>query len=706
MFAIPSSHVTVVRELGIYFLLALAWFAGVLLLLPEPRVSLAFPEGEKAEVRQLVNDSGHMYLEVKPKTAAANFTYMTIAGISVFPRDWVVASVASTVPLGESEVVDFPRFFDLLPKLFLLARIAIAAFPLCLVLLFALFKYGFPLLRKRGGRRTFLVVLFVTTALSLPEPIADFAQGLDTSWSWFLCHFAFQNVFGSDVVFTYGPLGFLLNPQASWACVLCSLAVNLLFVVLWVRLLLRVYAIGSAGRAAAWFLIASTLIPMTMEWRWTLLSVLYAAVPVFLAEDEGEHALVEWCVAGSLAAFVSLMKFSSLTIVLGSQTFCIAAVAMRLRKKALRSAFVFGVSFSVVFTLFAICCFSSFGAFVAWIRGSLATASGYNLYMVAEKPWFELLFPVAIGLGFLMTSGWRNCILFAPILFFTAKYAWVRQTAGPMAYVAAILAAVCLLRNGNALRRTSGLFVVALALNVALALPTALSGLSDMQSLSGLKPLALYHTLTLRKTVSESLKRSAEGVSSCRLPSSWRDKIGDGSLAFIPQGHAPAMADPTLNLIPLPSLQLYSACHPYLDELNAAFFAKRAADFIVCEISAVACGNFINYPRTWKALLENYECIGHEGRFALLKPRAAQRTAPGESITLPSDLALFEKLRGVFLRNPIEHAELVGRDGTRTRIQLVRGNQGVPFPLAWIPHDDDEMLSILLGNEGGVTKIE
>lgn len=150
---------------------------------------------------------------------------------------------------------------------------------------------------------------------------------------------------------------------------------------------------------------------------------------------------------------------------------------------------------------------------------------------------------------------------------------------------------------------------------------------------------------------------------------------------------------------------MYSACHPYLDELNAAFFAKHTADFIVCEVSAGACGNFINYPRTWKALLENYECIGSEGRFALLKPRAEPRTVTGESIILPSGLTLFERFRGVFLRNPIEYLELVGKDGRRTRCRFVHGNQGVSFPLAWIPIDDDEMLKIVSGFEGTVSAI-
>ncbi len=693
------------KKLPAYFLAALVWLAGVFLLLPAPEVSLSFAEGEKVEVRQLVNDSGHMYLQVRPKEAAVNFTHMTIAGIPVFPRDWLVANVASTVPLGESEIVDFPRFFDLLPKLFMLAKVLIAVLPLCVLLLLVALKYGIPILGRRCGRRSFLAAMFITTALSLPEPVADFAPGVDTSWSWFLCHFAFQNVFGGEVVFTYGPLGFLLNPQASWACVLCSLAANAVFVFLWVRLLLRVYARDRPGRTAAWLLIASTLVPMTMEWRWTLLVVLYAALPVLVRDSEEDGGLFEWGVAGALAAFVSLMKFSSLTIAVGSHVFCLAAFAVGRRRHALKAVLVYGACFSVVFILFAMCCFSSFDAFVAWVKGSLATASGYNLYMVAEKPWFELFIPVVVGIGFLATVGWRGVFLFAPIVFFTAKYAWVRQTCGPMAYAVAVLSALCLLKKERTVRRTFGLFLLALSLNVALALPTALSGLSDMQSLFGLRPLSFYRTLVLPRTVSESFERSRSAVESNRLPPDWRERIGESGVAFLPQEYAPAMADPTLNVKPLPSLQLYSSCHPYLDGLNAEFFAKKLPEFIVCEISSVGCGNFINYPRMWKALLENYECIDHEGRFALLKPRTAPSAASGESITFPSSLTLLERLRGMFLRKPIEHVELLSKDGRRFRMQLIRGNQGIAFPLAWSPLDEGEVLSILEGKEGSVLSI-
>lgn len=693
------------RKLGIFFLLAIVWFGAVFFLCPSPSISLDFRTGDEAVVRQMTNEKGHLCLEVTPKQAAANFSAMTVAGIPVFPRDWLVANVASTMPLGESEIVDFPRLFNLLPKLFLLGRITIAALPLGILFLFVAIRYGVPILGRICGRRTFLVVLFASTALSFPEPIVDSSPGLDPSWGWFLCKFAFRNVFGSDVVFTYGPLGFLLCPQVSWACVLCALAANIAFAALWIRLLLRVYGRFEAGRLVSWLLMASAAIPVSMEWRWTMLAVLHAVVPMFPSnkEDRGnkeDWALVDWCISGVLAAVISLMKFSSLTIVLGSQLFCLVAFAFRQRRNAMRAATAFVGIFFVTLGVLSALCFESFGAWGSWIRGSMATASGYNLYMVAEKPWAELLVPVLLMGVCVVAVGWRHCFLFAPILFLTVKYAWVRQTSGPLAYAVALLSEVCLLDDSRRVKRVIALGMIALFLNIALALPSALSGLADLQSVSGIKPLAFWHTLILPVTVQSSLDRSAESVERCKLPPAWRDRIGTAAVVFLPHEHAPAMADETLNVKPLPSLQLYSACHPLLDGRNADFFENHVPDFVICEIGAGSAGHFINYPRMWTALLENYECVGDNGRFVLMTRRRYRRKRPEPALAISPEISVWEKIRGVFLRNPVEYVSVENGAGKVERFQFVRGNQGWAFPLAWIPFDDADERAILSGGEG------
>ena len=684
---------------------ALAW-ACAFLFIPEPTVSLRFSAGVDAEVRQVVEDSGRFHLEVKPGDAAAKMTALTIAGIPVFPYDWLVSNVASATPLGESGIVDFPRLFDLLPRLFRLARVCLALFPFAVLLLAAAVRLAVPFLERRCGRRAFLFALALTSLLAFPEPVSDVAPGLDPSWSWFLCAFAFRNVFGSEVVFTYGPLGFLLNPQLSWGCVLCAFAANVVFAVLWFRLLRRIYDASEGGRAAAWTLLFTTMIPVSMEWRWTLLAVLQAAMPTLLSDRERPGRLREWALAGLLAAVVSLMKFSSLTIVVGSQLFCLGALAIRYGRKAWRPAAAFCGAGALAFLSLSAMCFSSFGAWTAWVRGSLATASGYNLYMVAEKTWLELALPLLVGGWFAATAGWRRCILFAPLLFLTAKYAWVRQSSGPMAYAAVLLAAACLVVGRGRLRGVAVGGGAAFALNVALVLPFALSGLAGPSSLFGWRPTALMRTLALPRAVRASMSRSASAMSPCRLPVTWRRRIASGNVAFLPFDYGAAMSDGTLDVKPLPSLQLYSACHPYLDALNAAFFERQIPDFVVCGLDANWSGHFIDYPRTWTALLAGYECVDEDESRVLMTRRKLPRTRQGSEVSVSPSLPPFEKLRGTFLRRPVEYAVLVRDDGKRTRFQFVRGNQGIPFPIEWIPFDDAEMRDILRGGRGRVAGIE
>lgn len=686
----------------IIYIISICWLALVSTLVPDPKVSLAFNNEDNVEVRQLTEPSGHFHLKVIPKEAAQRFTALTIAGIPIFPRYWLIANVASSAPLGESEIVDFPRFFDLLPKLFRIGRFILAALPLAILLLFA----AISAINRTCGLKTFYVALFASTLLSFPEPITDYAPGLDPSWNWFLSHFAFHNVFGSEVVFTYGPLGFLLYPQTSWGCVLCALASNVLFAFLWIRLVLGLYRRSVDGQSAAWILVASTLIPMTMEWKWTMLAVLYATVPLVLVEDGHRKFAVDWAIAGTLAGILSLMKFSSLTIVLGTQAFCLISLSLKLRRNAVASITAYSMSLATTIAILSIICFVSFDSFLDWIYGSFATASGYNLHMVAEKTWLELTVPLVIIIAFFATVGWRRCFLFAPILFLTAKYAWVRQSPGPLAYATAILSAIYITTGVSKLPKVIALGFIALFLNVALALPSALSGLADMQSISGIKPLAFYHTLFLTKAVQSSQSRSIAAVASQELPATWRSQIGDACVTFLPVDYGPAMADKTLAFKPLPSLQLYSACHPYLDNLNAEFFAKRIPDYIVCEINAGSCGYFINYPRMWTAILENYKCAAHDDKHALLTRRSDRRHRPAIIVTLPNNVSHFEKARGIFLRNPVEYATLTSKTGKKARFQFVRGNQGVPFPLEWIPFDDSDACSILCGKEGNVSSIQ
>lgn len=687
-------------------LLSVIW-AAMIFLLPEIQVGFIFGNGVgKVSVEHIVDSSGGFHIKVQPKEAAAKIEYMTIAGIPVFSKEWLVYNVSSTVPLGESEVVNFPRFFGLLSKLFKLARYLLAFVPVSIILLWCMARSLFPLLKQRCGRRGFTVFLVLSALLALPAPIVDFEPGLDPSWSWLLCRHAFQNVFGSETVFTYGPLGFLLAPQASLGCAISALILNFVFVAVWIVLLMRIYNDSNAGRGAAWLLIATTVIPITMEWRWISLVVASVAAPLFLQKERVRYDEIHWAIAGGLSAMVCMMKFSSLTIVLGSHVFIFTAMILKRKNEVIRRILIYGLSFVFVFLTISIVCFASVSAWGNWVRGSIATASGYNLYMVVEKPWIELMIPALVFMLFWRGAGWRNCILFMPIFFLTAKYAWVRQSALPMIYISSVLMAICYIRRIRHVRWCFSLIVFALILNVAPKLPWAMSGLSSLPPIIGLNPCSLINSLILPVEVEQSLVRSMKAVEVIKMPQNWRERIGGGSVAFMPYEHGFAMADETIKIKLLPSVQLYSACHPVLDELNADFFRNQIPDFVICEVNAPWSGWFIGYPRTWKAFLENYGFTGEEyGKYLLMSKRENPRKAEGKSVICPDELSFADKAVGIFFRRNVEYMTLVSNEGNTMRCQFIRGNQGVPFPLEWMPFDEEDIRAILKGGKGRVKSV-
>lgn len=66
----------------------------------------------------------------------------------------------------------------------------------------------------QGQRIGFYSLLFYVAILVFPVRLAFFGTGLDSSHVFASNFFPYTDlVYGRDVVFTFGPLGFLLNPQ-------------------------------------------------------------------------------------------------------------------------------------------------------------------------------------------------------------------------------------------------------------------------------------------------------------------------------------------------------------------------------------------------------------------------------------------------------------------------------------------------------------
>ncbi len=694
-------------------LLAALWAVFCWFAMPDPPVGFAFRNGTKAEVAKVVDPSGHFRLEVKPADAAKDIYALAICGVPCFPRVWLTENIRMNAPLGSSGTIDCFRLFDLLSVCFHIVRACVGLLPLAVLLLFRFGAVGVGFIKACDRPLLFSVCLIFVSIMALPAPFAHSSWNVDPSWIWFLNHYAFAREFGTSFVFTYGPLGFLLRPGICMANAVVALAANLLHFVCLAFLLWGLYSRVAGGRKVAWLLLATLLVPQeTMEWRWVLLAILFSAVPAVADFKEGKIPASWFASAGCLAAFISFMKFTSLTTVIGTQLFCAVAFAWRRHRDAFVPLAIQGMSFLLTVNILAMIFFQSFSGFMLWILGSHATAQGYNAHMVVEKPWGELLFPIVVGVFFWTACGWRYVLLFAPVLFCAAKYAWVRQGPGPMIYLSLGVAALSFLARGGsekglraAVARMAFVAMVGIAL-VHASLPL-MSGLGGMSSVVGINPSHIVDTILLPRTIRKAQVRTSAEVAQCKLPDAWRLRIGVEKVSFVPFEYGPAIADDTLKVSPLPSIQVYSACHPDLDARNAEFFSVDGAPhFVIVGLNAHWSGHFINYPRMWKALLENYTFVDSNGRYAFMERCADSSRSTGATLRISDVRPFLPRLKSLFLRPSIEYATLVGGDGSRIRLQLVRGNQGVEFPLKWIPIDNADMLAILKGDGGSVSAVE
>ncbi|MBR1589337.1 MAG: hypothetical protein IJ658_13570 [Kiritimatiellae bacterium] len=657
-------------KIGILPLLALAlWAIGILLSVRAFPFGLAFGVDEKADVSCTVMRSGkaevvsraleggkasfaipvdadHFFFSFQNGPQRLRLKAMTICGMPLLPAHWIMQNIAPrdwlyrSMPLKPGEPIaldiseehhelDYVRFFDLVPKLFRIARLGIAFAPLLFFLVYWAVKHLVAAAPRLDRPLVFGCLLIMAWVFSFPNPVEVSSPGLDSSWSWMLNHLAWTRSMGRDVVFTYGPIGFLLVPQASLATAIAALAAHVIFSCTGAWLLWRLYRSGCQGRTSSWLLLMTVLIPqMNNEWRWSIVAILCAAIPALIREPGMARVarIVSFAAAGVLVAIMGLAKFSALIAVFGTQAICVFYAVLTGKGKSRWFPFVaFFAALACVASVLGALCFESPSAFIAWVRGSIATASGYNLYG-GIRNWPDLIFSCTVpvvGLFLCLKRGYvrygvRMMLLFSPLLFSTFKYSVVRQTVCPMMYAFAIAMSLLAIDVREVGRRAvlwvCGSWVVYQALFAPYSI--AIDGMTQFQL--GVNPFGLVRTIRLSGEIDSARALTETKVLERDIPRAWRDKIDEGRVLFVPVEMGPAMTRRTkFQIVPLPAMQMYSACHPYLDALNAQLLdGENAPEWVVYEPEA---GALMNYPCFWDALKRNYEIDDEGGGYVLLR---------------------------------------------------------------------------------------
>jgi len=568
-----------------------------------------------------------------------------------------------------------------------------------------------------------LVVLCFAGAwvVTFPAPFWLAGAGLDNSWIVAL-HLAVANglIFGRDILFSYGPLGYLFFPLGLsvrlWVeAVIFRLAMHTLF-----YLALMMITFKSENRIFNAVLLAfsGTMIEVVLQEPYLLAAVVFLFSFYLIAEGHCSYFPLLSALAAVTPFFrIDIGLASLVTIILGST--CLYAKGYR------RLALVSLASWVAVFVLAGIALTKSFETLASFTSGSYQLAIGFGPAMAISGPFWQLYVAMiawgALGLYFLLAVLVRKDLpvkfLSLGLLFFSFKEGFVRLDLGHVIIFFgawSLFFGLTLIRERNRFIKgyCSILFVLLLVSGGWLAY--------NVNSAGTFFPVGTYVPANVAETINTLSQPSvasqmfASALSNVRsqygLSNSTASLLTNRSVDIFPWDVSMAPAY-EMEWDPRPIFQSYSAYTPYLDNLNARhFLGSNAPEFVLYQIASIDDRYpLFDEPLTLRALMCNYQEIGFDNGFMILEkvdsscgsPRAIQSidTTFGDTVSVPSNYNgyVFAEVRlrfnliglteSLLYKAPLVFVKLNFADGSTGTYRFESGNAMDGLVVSAIPND-------------------
>ncbi|WP_242670225.1 hypothetical protein [Mycobacterium decipiens] len=486
-----------------------------------------------------------------------------------------------------------------------------------------------------------------------PQSAVNPSVGLDPSWQAGLALARVQHIaWGSELVFTYGPLGFLRTSSyytfgQSVLAAACQVAIiAALFLGIAAALRQRLPPMTSLVGAFITTGIVTFLsvghgiafkAPSALEMMYPELVVLaafvWASVPLLQQEPRRSTVFATCLALGAVAGFQLLMKFNT-----GLAIVAVAlALSVLLDWKALgrhcATVAVFAASIPICWVLAG----QRPGDLPAWLRSSIAIASGYVDGMATvplprwalpavllSLAWIGALcrmfmwggseiprrYLALVGLATVISAKaafgrfepWHFAILLGLMVVTLAITPWSRARLPALVLAAVAIAFVFAVGVGGA-QAVNG--------RVALAMQ------APAQAVDRLAAFAVPGQVARRIEQAKARQRALYAISDRFIAT-----IGSGTVHIDPQEISAVWAH-DLAWRPTPVFQTYQALTPMLDDMNAESLAQRP-QFVLSRLSAASPAIGLDgrlgvqeSPKYSRALLCNYTLSGIENRWAL-----------------------------------------------------------------------------------------
>lgn len=471
-------------------------------------------------------------------------------------------------------------------------------------------------------------------------------NNLDLSWVWAINYVSSTDIYvwGKDVFFTYGPLGYLLMPATiGHNLYLGYIFYALLFFVLVGFLIYSAKNIKNYSSKLGFLLLFFILVFLTAD--------IFLFVPVFSSllywfENKQGREKASFIFFSLALIFSLILLFAKTNLGITSLiTLAFAFIAESMENKKINIKYLgWGLLYlAVISSLMVWLYFENFSIMLNWLKNSLVIAAGYAEGMVRIGKWFNqlLLFDALIIIFMLLhifkenfkakTQNAACGFILIPYLFFQFKAGFVRQDLHMLVFYQSILFVLVVLLLFGEIKTQICKKLSVLIFVFTLALPILYNNFNTK-----------YNLFSSTQNLSKNSQKMV--VVDNELPFDWITAIGKNRVEILPFDFSSA-AKYNLNIQFNPILQLYSVYTKELDDISAMSFesGENAPKYVLIhDFFAIDNRNmFFDNPATWQSIKENYEVVDCRDGKILLKQR--KNALKKEFVTFKTEEYLFNE---------------------------------------------------------------
>jgi hypothetical protein len=570
-------------------------------------------------------------------------------------------------------------------------------------------------------------------------PVAS--GGLDPSWVWALNAITNNNayLFGRDVAFTYGPLGYLFASAHYGINILQAIGINIFCIGMLSALFYANYKKGKfqGQHTFVFFLLVWPFAGiLSFEWTWNLMLFLLCSTCWILRNEKRMYIPLVF-ITGIICAVSLMLKFNTAVLAIAlAGILGLVFLIYDVKKLNFYIPLFFG-SFLGLTVLNIVHFFKSFANFMLWLRMSWEVSGGFSYAMVTEGDLSYLIIAFVVTLLYIYlavhlkkakSDSLALALLGAVIIFFSFKHGFVRQDAhmlsffSVMPFVTGFLFLFTLEDN-----YTKGVSVFKGSILLCLLCVMSISGL-DTTVMSFFNNI--YHVATLKENIQTFQERKGRAMKADILPDEWNNAIAGKSIQILPWELSYAGANHWDGWQPNPGLQLYSVYTKTLDEYSASSFEPaKAPAFILLEHKAIDGRNmFLDTPATWNSIIPNYRIVKNDGQRLLLEKKLLDKKSAhtsirfipldtgsytfNESIPIPKaegpvyakisiENTIVGKIITTLFRGNPAHLTLINQDGSENSYRIIADTLRNPVLVNCGPHNFEQTAALFTNEPSG-----